>query len=189
MFSFGGPQFGLREGKLARWLPGGGFGANVNIPSIQVLSYEAVVTNQDLKGNDKLTATASRIEAANVTFRFGSISLEVLEAITGNAMQSSGSGASAYRFVPLTNRRLPYFGVSGKAASEETEGETHMFAPKCKVVGNFTLRFEQDNFSIPELSCRAIADDNYKDADGNDWVFAPIEYASAKAVSLPPHGF
>ena len=185
IFDYGGPQFGLADTKMAVNNSDGTFGTAVDVPSVQVLGVEAVVESQTLTGDDRQTASASRITGANVTLRFGSVHMDVLATMLGITLDEA-YGAYTSRRVMIANKKTPYVGICGKANAEEGAGDTHLFIPRCKVASNFRLQFEYNTFSIPEITFAAQGDENFLDADGNATVIIPVQYETARDVVLPP---
>lgn len=185
IFDFGGPQSGLADVKVAVNNGDGTFGSMVDVPSVQLLGIELRTESAELNGDDRITATRSRIVGANITLRYGSIHLDVLETMLGNSVVDS-YGSYSSRRVYVTNRKLPNFGICGKANAEEGGGDTHLFAPRCKVSSNFNLRFEYNTFSIPEMTLAAVGDENFLDDNGDAIVVIPVEYETARDVAIPP---
>lgn len=182
IFDIGGPQFGLADCKVAVNNGNGTFGTPVDVPSVQLLDMQLRIEKSELTGDNRITATASRIVGATIQLRFGSIHLDVLEVMLGTAIGYTYGD----RDILIANKKLPRFGICGKAEAEEGGGDTHLFAPSCKIGANFSLKFEYNNFSIPEISLDAVGDENFLDDDDNPVVIIPVEYEDTQAVSLPP---
>lgn len=186
LFDFGGPQYGLQDGKVAVNNLDGTFGANVDVPSIQMLQAAFTAVTAVLEGDDEETAQSTRIVSGTMTFRFGSIDMDVLEVLLGQAVQSSGTGDESYRFIDITNFNPPYFGIIGRADAAEGTGDTHLFIPKCKITEGFTLKFEYNTFSIPEITAKCFPDTNFLDENGRKIIIRPIMHGSAIDATLPP---
>jgi hypothetical protein len=185
LFTFGGPQFGLKDAKVATNLLNGSYGTNYDVPSVQLLSAQLNTTTAQLEGDDEITATAAKTISATVTLRFGSVPFEVFATLTGQTIESTATPGNRRR-MSFSGRKMPYFGVCGKSEAAESDGETHMFIPKCKITEGFEIRFEYGAFSIPELSCMAVVDPNFTDPDGNNEIIQLLEYDESIAVALPP---
>lgn len=188
LFDYGGPQYGLSDGKIATWTGDGTYGTPVDIPSIQLLRVQVNTVNAELEGDDTITATASRVVSADVTFRFGSVKMDVLSVLLNQTKVESGVTPNRYSFVPVSSQNPTYFGICGSAKAEEGSGNTQLFVPKLKLMEGFQLSFEYNNFSIPEITCRAVYDTNFTDANGLPMLFYPMQYETAQTVTLPPYG-
>lgn len=186
LFSFGGPSYGLEDAKVATNNGNGTFGVNQDVPSVQMLQVAIQTTTANLEGDDRITATASKMISGQVTLRFGSVPFEVYAILTGSPLQSSGSGDSAYRFLDIASRKMPYWGIIGRADAAEGSGDTHIFVPKCKITEGFTIKLEYNTFSIPEVTCLAVGDENFPDANGNPTVMRVIEHPDLELATLPP---
>lgn len=189
LFDIGGPQYGLRDCKIATNNNDGTFGNNVDVPSVQMLRGQLQTVNAQLEGDDRITATAARGISAQITMRWGSVHLDVLEVIMGSTRQDSGSSPNGYSFVNIDNRKMPYFGIAGRAEAEEGSGNTVLFIPKAKVMEGFQIEFAYNAFAIPELTVMAVGDENFPSEDGDPVIMIPIMYETAQAATLPPYGF
>lgn len=186
LFDFGALVYGLRDAKVAVNDLDGTFGTAIDVPSVQLFVSNLQTVNAQLEGDDRITASASRIISAQVQIRFGSIDLDILELITGGTLDESGSTPNQRRQLNISNRRLPYFGICGKADAEEGSGDTHIFVPKLKIMEGFELRMEYNVFAIPEITAMAVGDDNFLDEDSLPSIVQIVQYETARSVVLPP---
>lgn len=186
LFDFGALSYGLRDAKIAVNNLDGTFGTAVDVPSVQLLVANLQTVNAELTGDDRITATAARIISAQITIRFGSVDLDILEIMTGASIDNSGTTPNRRRQLDISNRRLPYFGIAGKADAEEGSGDNHVFVPKLKLMEGFEIRLEYNTFSTPEITCRAVGDDQFLDADDLASVIQVVQYETSTTVALPP---
>lgn len=188
LWSPGELPFGLRRGYVAPYTPSSAsYGTPVRVPSVKVASFKIVTQNRDLQGDDGITATSTRAISADITCQMGGLSLAVIDVLNGSTTQSSG-GANFYRRMHVSNRRFPYFGFQIRVNDDENPGDQHVFAPKCKVTDGYELRFEYEEFSIPELHFRAVLDENFLDETGlNSDIFYTVNHNFLlDIVSFPP---
>lgn len=178
---YGAPQWGINDCKIAVWTATDTYGSAVDVPAIQALNTVARVSSAELQGDDRIVATASRVIGAQITLRFGSINLGVLEVLTGNTATSSVSSPNEVKNLRvLAGNKLPYFGIVGKALSEEGSGDFLVFIPKAKIMGDINLvQLEFGNFAIPELTVMAVDDETYGPIN-------LVERETAAAVTIPP---
>lgn len=184
-FTYGGPQFGLEDCKIAPNNLDGTFGTLVDVPSIKVMDVTVRVKSQVLEGDDKETASSSRVIGGTVKLQFGSVNLDVLVVMLGGTLDAA-YGAYTSRRVSIANRNTPYLGICGRADAAEGAGDTHLFIPKAKIASDFSLKFEFDTFSIPEITLTAQGDENFLDDNGDANIIIPIEYETARPVAIPP---
>lgn len=176
--SFGAPQFGLNDVKVATWNATNDYGEEVDVPSVQLLGITMRVQSAELEGDDEITASGSRVIGARGRLRFGSVSIAALEVLLGIASVASGSENDYLQIGGGDN--LPYFGICGKALAEEGDGDFHAFLPKCKIMGDVELAVLQyGQFAIPEVEFMAVNDDTYD-------AINLIEHATAASVAIPP---
>lgn len=179
--AYGAPQFGINDCKIATWTATDTYDTAVDVPAIQALNTVMRVVNAELTGDDTIVATASRVIGAQITLRFGSVNLDVLEVITGNSATSSVASPNEVKTLRiLAGTRLPYFGIVGKALAEEGSGDFLVFIPKCKVMSDITLvQLEYGQFAIPEMTVMAVDDESYGPIN-------LIERETAAAITIPP---
>jgi autotransporter translocation and assembly factor TamB len=176
--SFGAPQFGLQDVQIATWNATDDYGAEVDVPSVQLMGTTLSQVSAQLEGDDTITATAARAIGGEVRLRFGSISIAALEIILGNTSTASGAVQDHLKISGADN--MPYIGICGKALAEEGSGDTHVFIPKCKLTGDLTIaQLEYGQFAIPEATIAIVDDATYG-------LINVIEHSTDTAVAIPP---
>lgn len=179
--TFGAPQFGLADVKIAAWNSTGSYGTAVDVPSVQMMGVTLQQVSATLEGDDAITATAARAIGGTVQLRFGGISLGVLEILCGNSITSSLSTPNAVKSFKLSGGdNMPYFALCGKALAEEGTGDTHVFVAKAKITGDFAIAMlEYGRFAIPDVTAQFVSDDTHG-------LLKIIEHETAVAVAIPP---
>jgi len=176
--SYGAPQFGLNDVKVATWNATNDYDTAVDVPSVQLMGTTLATVSAQLEGDDSIQATAARAIGGEVTVRFGSISIAALEVILGNT--STVSGAVQDHLKVSGGDAMPYIGICGKALAEEGSGDTHVFIPKCKLTGDLTIaQLEYGQFAIPEATIQIVDDATFG-------LINVIEHATAADVAIPP---
>lgn len=176
---FGAPTFGIADLKIAVWNGTGSYGTALDVPSVQLLDVGPETVSAELEGDDRITATHAQIISSTLTFRFGSVDLDVIELLTGTTITDYGTTPNRIRNLPIDNLNFPYIGLVGKAVAVEGIGDLHIYVRKCKVLEGFNIRQEYGNFAIPELTLKAVA-------DGTNRILEFIEHETAAAVVIPP---
>lgn len=184
IFGIGGPQFGIRDAKVAENNGDGTFGEMQDVPSVQLLGVQLNTVNATLEGDDTETDTHAKAVSANMTIRFGSISLEVLEIITGKELMESGDTPNRVRAMTFDGLNFPYFAVCGKTEATSGGGDTHMFVPRVKIMEGFQVQMQYGQYVIPELTAKATRDSEFTAAP--NVIFIPIEHETAAEVAIPP---
>lgn len=179
--SYGAPQFGLNDVKIATWNATNSYGSAVDVYSVQLMSAILQIVSATLTGDDTITATASRAVGGEVRIRFGSVQIPALEVLLGNTATSSVASPNAVKQLKLVGGdNMPYFGIVGKAIAEEGVGDFLIFFPKVRIMSDVTLStLEYGTFAIPELTCQAVDDATYG-------ICSVIERQTAAAVTIPP---
>jgi hypothetical protein len=177
--SYGAPQFGLKDVKIAAWSSTGSYGTAVDVPSVQMLSTNIETINAELEGDDQITDTHAKRRSGEVTFRFGAIDLDVWEVLTGEASVESGPSPNEKSTLTMDADSYPYIGIVGIADATQGDGDLHIFIPKCKIMGNVALKLEYGQYSIPEVTLKAIPDGDYG-------ICQLIEHETAVVAALPP---
>ena len=179
--SFGAPQFGMNDAKVAAYNATDDYGTAVDIPSVQMLQTDIRVLSGELEGDDEITDAHTQVIGGRVRMRFGSLSIAALEVLLGLTSSASGSSPNQLDQLKVSGGdNMPYVGISGKMAATQGDGDTHVFIPKCKIVSDFTLvQGEYGQYTIPEVELSAIPDTTYG-------VAIVIEQETAAAVAIPP---
>lgn len=180
--SFGAPQFGLCDVKIAAWNATNSYGTVVDVMSAQQLGGTMRISSAEMTGDDKITATGSRVVGGEIRLRFGGISLAALEVLLGNTATSSVASPNIVKQLKMVGGdNLPYFGLIGQALAAEGIGDFLIFYPKCKIMSDVQLvNLAYGEFAIPEMTIMAVDDDTYG-------VFSLVERQTTGAVTvLPP---
>ncbi len=158
--------FGLRDVKIAKRNNDGSYGTAVDVPSVQLLEASPQTINAQLEGDDTITAVHAVANRAQVRIRFGSLSVEALEVITGQTASLTGTTPNRKRTLTIDDVDFPYFGLVGKAVGAQG-GDVHVFVPMLKAMEGFTATFEYGRFAVPEITAMALPDpeqnNNYSD--------------------------
>lgn len=176
--SFGAPQFGLNDVKVATWNATDDYGTEVDIPSVQMMGTVMQVVSAQLEGDDKITDSHAQVVGGQVRVRFGSLSIAALEIILG---LSSTLSDSVYDWLKVSGGdNMPYFGICGKMAATQGSGDAHVFLPKVKIMEDVTLvEAEYGQYVIPEVTLQAVDDDTWG-------VVNLVEHNTAADVAIPP---
>jgi len=176
--TIGAPQFGLNDVKVATWDATNDYDTAVDIPSVQLMGTTLSTVSAQLEGDDTIMASAARAVGGEVRVRFGSISIAALEVILGNT--STASGVVQDHLMVSGGDAMPYIGICGKAIAEEGTGDTHIFIPKCKLMGDLTIaQLEYGQFAIPEATIAIVDDATYG-------LINVVEHSTDTAVAIPP---
>jgi hypothetical protein len=176
--SYGAPQFGLYDVKIATWNATNDYGTEVDVPSVQLMGTVLSVVSAQLEGDDEITDSAASTIGGEVRIRFGSVSLGALEVLLGIASTPSGSAQDHLKI--SGGVALPYFGICGKVKATQGSGDLHVFLPKVKIMDNVTLAEAQyGQYMIPEVSAQAVDDATYG-------IINLIEHSTAADIEIPP---
>lgn len=179
--SYGAPQFGLNDVKIATWNGTNDYDDEVDVPSVQMMGTTLQVVSAQLEGDDEITATASRAIGGQIQLRFGSISMTALEVLLGQSATSSVSSPNEVKQLQIDGGdNLPYFGIVGLALAEEGGGDTQIFLPKCRITSDVQIAMLQyGQFAIPEMTVQAVS-------DGTWGIVNVVQHETTTAIAIPP---
>lgn len=180
-----GPPYDIVDAKLFARTPGGGFGPLIDIPSIDQLTLRTNNKSQTGRGDGRITAVASAVESANVTFRNLSIVQQILEAITGSPTYLYGTTPDQVRHMMVGSGRFKWFGIIGQALNGDL-GDTHVFIPYMKIMEQFEMNFAYNEFVAPQITAMALGDPVIVDSFGLPAVYGIYEHETATALVVPP---
>lgn len=159
-FDTGSPTFGLNDGKIAPWINTAGvtsYGTLTDIMSIQMANVSIETINAILVGDDRQTAIAALAIGGTLQLRFGGMNSSSLAVLLGIPAVTVSSVVNIQ--IP-GGHKFPYLGGIYKALSAEI-GDTWLFVPKFKLMTGFTLQMEYGAFSIPEVTCQLVDDQDW----------------------------
>lgn len=164
-----GVNFGVKDGKAAPWLGNGSWGAQVDVPSVQLIGVTAQMQSGELLGDDVKTDIHAKIISGRCRLRWGGLKLDILPVISNQTLTSSGSTPNRVRRVKVAADSMKYFGLCGKSDSTNALGDDHVWVPKLKIVSDITL-IEMANgaYTIPECEAEIIPDDLYAAVAGTN---------------------
>lgn len=159
-FDQGSPQFGLSDGRIQTWASAGTYSGSItDVMSIQMAGFTLQQISAVLTGDDQETASDTRSVGGQLQMRFGGLNLDMLVILLGKAI---GTISSVEQQGIQGGHRMPYFGFIGKALAAEAGGDTWLYVPKCKLMGDFPLAMlEYGAFAIPEVTVKAVPDATY----------------------------
>lgn len=158
-FDQGAPQFGLADAKIAVWNSAGSYGTLVDVMSVQMTGFTLQQVSAILTGDDQETATDTRAIGGQLQFRFGGINLDVLAIILGKAISTI---SSVEQQGIQGGHRMPYFGLIARVLAAEGNGNTFLYIPKAKLMGDFNVgMLEYGTFAIPEVTVKCVPDATY----------------------------
>lgn len=179
--TYGAPQFGLNDVKIAVWNSAGSYGTAVDVMSVQLMGAVLQIISAQLEGDDTITATAARAIGGEVRVRFGSVNIAALEVMLGNVATSSVDSPDEVKQLKIVGGdNMPYFGIVGRALAEEGIGDFQVFFPKVRITSDVTLStLEYGTFTVPEFTAQAVNDATYG-------IISVIEHEAPTAIVIPP---
>jgi hypothetical protein len=173
---------GIRAAIVAPWNGDGTYGTAVRVPGIKNVNIEAVTVNAEQTGDDRVMAVMSKVVSGNVTMSQARFSFEVMNVINAQPIQS----ASSFKRQKFTSRKSRYFGLVAHIDEPEGDGELQLFIPQMKLMENLSMNYAYGEFTTPELSVRALLDENYNDEDGYPCLFYVIQVDARQDLAIPP---
>lgn len=138
----------------------GSFGTPTDVYSCQMTEVTIVRRSGEGSGDGIITALASKIEKITGTVRYLGVQSDILAIITGASETSSGSTPNRIRGLPLHRERAPYFGMIARTLASEGAGDAYMFVPRCKIMGDIKISYEENNFVTIEVPFTAVVDNH-----------------------------
>lgn len=186
IFSIAGAQYDVDDVKIAKRLGNGVYGALVDIPSVNMYMGEIQIRSATGRGDGGITALASSIESANVTFRNISFSQAASEIFLGFSSYLSGTSPTRTRSMKMgIGKAMPYFGIVGRSLSSDSDACTMMFFPYVKIMQPFSVSFNDNEFVSPEIQCMAVGDPYLTDDTSRPLLVQIKEYETAVPIGIP----
>lgn len=185
IFDIAGVLYDIDDAKIAVNQLDGTFGTLVDIPSVSRLTFTMRNRNQTMRGDGRITAIASATESADVVVA-GAFDLRVLEIAMGFTNYQTGSTPNQYTSTKFgAGRRMPYFGIVGRARSDQDLSGTMIFIPYLKIMEQVEVGIGDNEMPSPELRCMALGDPTLLDDDGLPLLIHVKGYETVVALDMP----
>lgn len=149
--------------------------ASADIPNASVCEVTPRFQTGELRGDDKLVAVASRLEALDWHIAAGGFDMDAAAIILGYSVSSTGSTPNQTDTFTVTGGAcMPWFKLNGKALGEDCTSDLHIQIAKAKITSMGSLKLENGQFMFTDMSGIAID-------DGTD-VFEIIQHETAAAL-------
>lgn len=93
--------YGAKDMALGVWTGGGTLGAMMDVPGIVSFEIARDADNEELWADEKVLASTITKLDANVSFELGVHDLDIYAALTGNAVVTTGTGATLVDHLPV----------------------------------------------------------------------------------------
>ena len=170
--------YGMRDVKI---FPLSGLdvpGTGIDLPNSRTMQFAEAESFTDLRGDDTLVATHGSGPEVNWTIDGGGVSLEIVKAVYGGTIVSSGvAPAQVKTLTKLADEARPYFMAIGQAISD-SGGDFHIVLYKCKATGDLALSLTEGAFAITNMKGKALGN-----VDKELWAF--VQHETATAIAAP----
>jgi hypothetical protein len=169
--SYGDMPFGLSDVKI---VPSGGTVA-IDLPVSRVLKFKERTVTGELKGDDRIAAVASIVEAVEWELEEGGMTLAALAAMTGRTASTGGTTPNGtVALVGAAGKSFPYFKLYGKSLGETGNDDIHVKLFKAKVMDSVEGSFQNGDFFSGSIKGIAVDDGTV-----GIWEFVQHETATA----------
>jgi hypothetical protein len=133
-------------------LTGETVGSGVDLPVVQLFSFEEAEDFTSLRGDDGLAAVHGQGPQVNWELGAGGISFDAVKimyggTITETGVWSNGTGTGVRSYTKKGDDQRPYFRVEGQAISD-SGGDVHAVMYRAKAQGTLTGRMDESAFWI-----------------------------------------
>lgn len=185
LFDFGDPAYDVDDAKIFTNDGEGNFGDLIDVPGISILALNFRTRMAEARGDGKIVAVASKLEAIEVTIKGVSIPLDMIEVFLGTERRDSGSPTTTISDMTIGGRFFPRFGVVGRVFAGESQQGKMILIPYLKIMDSFEWRFEENQFAAPELKALALEDPTLLDENGDPFFVQVRNYRVMPAVDVP----
>lgn len=145
--------YGLRDVKLTPYTSATALAtASVDLPNARTFSFEEAEEFEELRGDDKVVATAGKGASISWELESGGISLEAYQTMNGGTVTESGVEPALNKtYAKKVTDRRPEFKVEGQAISE-SGGDFHVVVHRCKATESLSGTLEDGTFWLTGAS-------------------------------------
>lgn len=171
--------YGLRDVKVATLDATGTKGTLVDLPNSQTFEFEETTSTQELRGDDKVAAKRTTVDAVSWTLESGGISFEAGVVMFGGVLTATGTTPNQKKvWHRLDTDAYPDFFVEGQSLSE-SGGDFHTVVYRAKAE-NFSGSHTDQEFWISHAEGTGIGSLNVTNA-GKVWEHVQNETTAAIA--------
>jgi hypothetical protein len=159
LIDYGEAVYGLRELQVAPYV-GGALGAWMNLPGL-TLTYRLVREQSELRSNDQVVATTSKMVKVEWEIDAGPFPMEVINAMYGGTLTTTGSSPNEEKELKFSvEDDTPDFAIRGRAVGGKTPpaagggagGDMVLRLNWCQVTGNLEGSMQDQNWMSPKVS-------------------------------------
>lgn len=110
-------------------------GEGLDVPGVRQISLTFEIEQKELTGDEKTLAVSSKIKSVTFNSEYAELSLDVLAALSGGSVSTSGEGDSESATFTFADGDLPtYFQLQAKINGTDSivGGDCHIVLYKCK---------------------------------------------------------
>jgi hypothetical protein len=156
---YGEAVYGLRELQIAPY-SGGSLGSWMNLPGL-TLTYRLIREQAEMRSNDQVVATTSKVSKVEWDIEAGPFPLEVINAMFGGTLTTTGVSPNEQKTLKFSvNDETPDFAIRGRAIGGKTPpssgggggGDMVLRLNWCQVTGNLEGSMQDQNWLSPKIS-------------------------------------
>lgn len=140
------------------------YATGVDVPCVSELTFDTIVTEANLEGDDSICATHANVEAVDVTVTHGGVIMSVYDVLFGATVTDSGTSPNDFTYMDLAVSDVrPYFGWIADSRSTDVGGNTLFIGYKGKTTGGGGGTLSKGSFFTPQFNIRSLP--CYEDGD------------------------
>jgi hypothetical protein len=132
----------------------------IDVPGIKNVTLGGDVTNVELRGDNGVLDSDSKLASINVTFEFAKLDLDLIAALMGGTVADSGSGSTEIaKYTRVQSQSFPYFGFAAKCPTgggDISTGDVWLRLPKCKLRTFPGFGLAEEDYQIPSVEAVAV---------------------------------
>jgi hypothetical protein len=131
-----------------------------DLPGIRRVEMDAQIEETEHRGDNKILAVAASINSFDLTIELGQLNADALAAISGGVVSTSGTAGTLSRTLTRSSTdTVADFQLKAATHSKTVDGGmTELIFPRCQWVGGPSYSMEDNEFSVVEVTARAVPD-------------------------------
>lgn len=132
------------------------YGTGVDVPCVSELTFDPIVTEAMLEGDDSICASHANLEAVDFAITHGGVVLGVYDVLYGSTATDSGASPNDITYLDMAvSDARPYVGVIADSRGSDG-GQTLFVFFKAKAVGGGGGTLAKGAFWTPQFNMRAL---------------------------------
>lgn len=171
---------GINDLKIAKLTADSGasptYATSIDVPAVQGFSLTPNFTEKELRGDEAVIDSYTKLDSINFQFTSGKMSLDALAVLLGGTLTAGGTTPAQTQTYSLKSTDVPNFFKIETQSKYAEVGDAHVVLYKCKA-SKVDYELKGEDYAVVTVSGKAIpatSNSKVKDIVFNETAVAPV---------------